>query len=144
MATSRSAIGRVILHYDPDRIDYAVTESELRELEESGNTTWKDICLMSASAFLGFAPNAIGELTSQDAFHLTAKLFFNSTLGVISLVSAVAFGIAWKSVSRNRRKVLDRIRNKPKVILNSNNLEIEEGPEIDRAPTLLTGKTKEA
>jgi hypothetical protein len=141
MTTSRSATGRVILHYDPDRVDYAVIESELRELEESGNTIWKDICLVSASASLGFAPNAVEEFVNQAVFHLTAKLFFNSTLGVISLVCAVAFGVAWKKAARSRRIVLERIRNKPKLILNSSNLVIEE--EVlgsNNAPISVAGK----
>jgi hypothetical protein len=117
MATPNSAASRSILHYDPERIDYAVTESELQQLAEGGNIVWKDVCLTSASLFLASAPNAISQFAAQDTFHLTIGLFLNSILAGISFISAMAFGIAWKGATKSRQAVLEHIRNKPRVLI---------------------------
>ena len=129
MPTSNST-SRSILHYDAERIDYAVTESELRELAEGSNAVWKDICLASASLFLGSAPNAIGQFVGQGVFQLTAGLFLNSIVAGISFVSALAFGIAWRRAATNRKALLARIRNKPQVVLVAEVLQAEKSSEI--------------
>ena len=125
MAGSKLATSRSILYYDPDRTDYAVTETELQRLEEGGGTAWKDVCLASASIFVTSAPNVVGALWGQGTFTLTLSLFLNSLAAGISLVASVAFGLAWKRASRAQRLLLKQIRNKPRVILRTENLEFE-------------------
>src|SRR5438445_800701 len=125
MAGSKVATSRSILYYDPDRTDYAVTETELQRLEEGGGTAWKDVCLVSVSVFVTSAPNVVGALWGQGPFTLTLSLFLNSLAAGISLVASVAFGLAWKRASRAQRLLLKQIRNKPRVILRTENLEFE-------------------
>jgi len=130
MVRSTTTASRSILHYDPDRIDYAVTESELLQLEEGGGTIWKDFFLASASVFLTSAPNAIGQFAGKGAFQFTAGLFLNSILAGISFVSALAFGLVWSRAGATRRVILAHIRNKPQVLLLSEALRGENSAEI--------------
>lgn len=94
MAPSKQASPKSVLHYDPVRVDCAVTEDQLRQLEEGNGVLWKDICLLSAPAFVGFGSNAAVGFGCRRAFQITPSLFVNSLLGTVSLVSTLVFGVA--------------------------------------------------
>lgn len=132
MALSKQANSRSILHYDPDRVDYAVTEDELRQLEEGSGILWKDVCLLSAPAFACFGANALVEFWVQAVFQITPSLFVNSLLGTVSFVSTIVFGVAWRRSVVGRRSLLAAIRNKPRVILRAESLEVELFSDADR------------
>ena len=33
------------IHYDPNRIDYSLSEEELQNLANAGQNSWKDFCI---------------------------------------------------------------------------------------------------
>jgi hypothetical protein len=47
------------IHYDPERVEYSVTESEMVTIERGNSSLWKDICLVAFSIALATGLNAI-------------------------------------------------------------------------------------
>jgi len=115
--------GKAWIHYDPDRVDYAINDQELSELESASGNVWKDICLVSFGVGLPTLINAItiakGPLPkSQEKFIPDMPFVINLFLGLIGLGFALGFGIAWRKTAKKVKTVTDRIRQKPKISLN--------------------------
>lgn len=77
MSNIQRSRSRSYLHYDPERVDYSVTNEELEKLCEGGRNLWKDVCLVSLSLGVPSLINAIVETTRQTAFSLTLSMFLN-------------------------------------------------------------------
>ena len=103
------------IHYDAERTDYTVTKDELNSLENGSSTLWKDVCLVSFSMCVPLLINGIAEIKSQAEFSLTLTIFLNLTLGIIGLVLAIIFAIAWYKSGKNLETIIHGIKNKPRM-----------------------------
>ncbi|MFA6391965.1 MAG: hypothetical protein WCW66_04425 [Patescibacteria group bacterium] len=106
------------IHHDPDRTCYSVTEDELNNIVEKAQPLWRDVCI--ASLFFGLPTfiNAIAETTKQNAPEFTWSLLLNYIFGILGLVLAIIFGIAWKRSHKSTKDLVDKIKAKPKIELN--------------------------
>lgn len=105
------------IHIDLDRVHYAVTEAELEQLRNAGQSLWKDVCIASLPLGLSLLINAIAEIRSQSVFSMTLSLFLNSLIGIVSLILGMIFGVAWYRISRGFNIIVDAIKQKPKIEL---------------------------
>ncbi|MDA2929324.1 hypothetical protein MYX84_05150 [Acidobacteria bacterium AH-259-O06] len=123
---------RSYIHWNPDRTEYSLTEEELDKVHHGGQSIWKDFCLVSTSVGISTMLNAIATTMSQEDFSLTLSLFLNYLFGVVGVILAICFGIAWYKSHKSVGKVLVAIKNKPKMEIGASTLQV--GP--------LTGETR--
>ncbi len=106
------------LHYDGERIDYAISNSELDELGQVSNNIWKDFCLTCIGVGIPCSINAISIVSKSVAnFSPTLAFNLNALFGIIGIVLGLAFGIAWSKNKNSTKKIVDRIKEKPKIEL---------------------------
>jgi hypothetical protein len=115
MTSNLPAGSRQYLHYNPDRTDYSLTGDELARLETAGSNLWKDVCLVSGSLGVSCIINAVAGTPSP--FALSAALFLNYLFGVLGVVLAIIFGIAWVKAHKGFRDIVEEIKKKPKMEL---------------------------
>jgi len=108
---------RFILHYDPDRIDYAVTQAELQQLAGAWHTAWENSCLAGISIFFTTALNAAGAVASQETFEPTLSVFLNCLIAGVALFASIAAGCGWRKTVLARRLLLEQIRTRPGFLL---------------------------
>ncbi len=104
---------RQYIHYDPERIDFAVTGEELANLERASGSLWKDVCLVSFSLGIPCLINAIAG--TKQPLELTLALFLNYLFGILGIAFGVIFGIAWVRNRQTVSSVIDAIKKKPKM-----------------------------
>ena len=104
-----------IIHYDPQRTDFTVTEDELTRIRESSNSSGKDFTLVSVSLAIPTMINAIA--ATKDPFELSLSLFLNYLIGSLSLILALVFGIMWRRTRLDFDSVIDQIRDKPRYLV---------------------------
>jgi hypothetical protein len=104
--------GKRFIHYDPDRTDYAVSEEELVSLQSAGSNLWKDVVLVLGGLGIPSLINAIHDTT--EPFLLSAALFLNYFVGVLSILLAFIFGIPWYRSSGQTKSIIERIKAKPR------------------------------
>jgi hypothetical protein len=140
MSADHLAAGHQYIHYDPDRVDYSVTDGELAQLDSAGSNLWKDVCLVCAPIALSCLVNAIAD--SKQPFALTVPLFLNYLFGVVGLILAVIFGIAWHRSRTSFRSVIDSIKKKPKMQIRvPATVDVGSLPEAELSPALAPQKT---
>jgi hypothetical protein len=104
--------GKKYLHYDSDRVDYAVNEEELILLEEASSNLWKDICLVSGSLGIPALINAIHD--TPIPLVVDWALFLNYLVGIIGILFAIIFAVIWRKSSGKAKKIITKIKSKPK------------------------------
>lgn len=107
---------RSYLLYNPERIDYSVTGEELERLR-GGQSLWKDFCLVFASLGVPCLINAIADTQKMPSFTLSLSLFLNYLFGVLGILLAVVFGIAWHRSHQSFSSLIEAIKSKPKLEL---------------------------
>lgn len=136
-----------LIHYDPERIDYSVTDGELEQLSKGNTTLWKDFCLFCLALGVPCLINAIAA-TSLTAFVLSLSLFLNYLFGVVGIILSIAFGIAWKKTHKGTTDLITVIKNKPKFELNPSTTNIgalqtrpvQQNPAEQNNPTQTTNR----
>ena len=110
---------RCFIHYDPDRIDYAIGETELDELKQATSNHWKDFCLFCVGVGLPCLLNAFSlvKTSTQNPFSPTLEFTLNLIVGIIGIVLGAAFGVAWYKTGKNADAIINRIKGKPKIQL---------------------------
>ena len=122
--------GRFI-HYEPERIDYAVSDAELEKLRKGEHPIWKDVCLVTLALAVPTLVNAVVEINHQPEFKLTLAIFLNLVFGVSSFIASCITGLAWYVQKKGFNSVIDAIRRKPKFEIPPGVLEV--GP-LSRDP----------
>lgn len=112
MNTLNHSVGKNYLHYNPDRIDFAVSEEELDLLQEASSNIWKDACLVLGSLGVPTIINAIHD--TPEPFNYSLSLFLNYGVGIISLILAFVFGVIWYRSSGKSKALIAKIKAKPK------------------------------
>ena len=105
------------IHYQAERVEYAVSEGELTMLCEHTNNIWKDFCIACTSVGIPCLINAILAAVRTNPFTVTLEFNLNALFGVIGLVLGLAFGIAWWRTHRSAATVAASIKAKPKIRL---------------------------
>ncbi len=124
---------RSFIHYEPERIDYAVTGEELEKLREGTETLWKDVCLVAIALGVPCFINAIADTMKQEAFSLTLSMFLNYLFGVLGIVFGVIFGVAWYKAYARSKLLLDKIKLKPKMEIVPKTVDVGALPEAHLA-----------
>src|SRR5438876_12111052 len=100
VATENAVCHRAYIHYNPQRIDYAVTAEELERLIESGQNSWKEFCLVYSSVGVPCLINAVAAINGQVNFTLTMGVFLNCLVGGLGISLAICFAILWGKTSK--------------------------------------------
>lgn len=109
------------LRVDTDRTLYALSDSELRELESCSDNLAKDFCLLAGGVALptmlnGWAIYETGsKLATANATLYTpgTNLILNLLVGLVALVFSLYFGIKWHRSKTSFSTLITRIKNKP-------------------------------
>ena len=122
------------IHYDPNRVDYSLSEEELQNLTDSGQNSWKDFCIFCFAVGIPCIINAIVEVNKQTTFNPTLSFNINLVIGIVCIFLGVAFAIAWAKSRTKVCNLIEKIKNKPKVpispsFLNVGALEQQNGDE---------------
>jgi hypothetical protein len=105
--------GRFI-HYEPVRTDYTISEAELEKLRKGEQPLWKDIVLVTIPLAISTLVNAVVETGQRPDFQVTLPLFLNYVTGILSLMLAVIFSIAWYRARQEFASVIEAIKAKPR------------------------------
>jgi len=103
------------IHYDPNRVDYSLTDEELQNLANAGNSNWKDFFIFCLAVGIPCAINAAVEISKQDTFVSTLSFNVNLIVGILGIILGAAFGIAWHRTRTTTDSLIEKIKNKPKV-----------------------------
>ncbi|MGD0174864.1 MAG: hypothetical protein ABSC61_10655 [Anaerolineales bacterium] len=105
--------GNSIIHYEPTREEYTVTNGELEQLANLGKNQWKDFSLVCISIGIPCIINAITLL--RNPFEWSISLFLNSLFGLVGICLFIFFVIMWRSTNKDRYKIISNIKSKPKM-----------------------------
>jgi hypothetical protein len=99
------------IHYNPQRVDYTVSETELNDLRDAGQNLWRDFFLVSISLGISCLINAIHD--TPEPFKLTLALFLNYLFGILGLCLSFVFYGLYRKTSRKFNSIVNAIKNKP-------------------------------
>ena len=105
------------IHYQPERVDYAISEGELGQLRQCTDNLWMDFCLFCSAGGIPCLINAISEATSRTPFRATLSFNLNLVVGILGLLLGIAFGIAWFRTRQSGNAIITAIKNKPRMRL---------------------------
>jgi hypothetical protein len=105
----------VYIHCDEDSTLYSVTEDELNSLVNKSQPLWKDVCLVSGSIGIPSLINFLSAIPTP--FKITLSLFLNALFGILGIVFAIIFGIAWKNTRNDTKEIIAKVKAKPKRVL---------------------------
>jgi hypothetical protein len=105
------------IHYQPERVDYSISEGELGQLRQCTDNLWKDFCLFCTGGGIPCLINAISEARSKTPFQATLSFNLNLVIGVVGLLLGFAFGIAWYRSRQNATNIVSAIKSKPRMRL---------------------------
>ena len=107
--------GGTFIHYDPERIDYSISESELEQLRQCADNLWKDFCLACCGVGIPCLVNAISLATKTQPFVPTLEFNLNLVVASVGITLGIAFGIAWSKSKKGSRRIVELIKAKPKI-----------------------------
>lgn len=108
------------VHLDPNRTDYTLSESEMRDLENATDNHWKDLCILFFGIGISTGSNAVSNIGALSTFELTLSIFLNSVISILCLLLSIILGVAWYKTGKNLKEIFERIKNKPKFEVNKN------------------------
>jgi hypothetical protein len=110
--------GASYIHYDPERVDYTISESELQSLKDCYANLWKDFCLAGCGIGVPCVINAISIYKRVTPFAPSIDFVLNTIVGLVCVILGLCFGIAWYRTSTSASDIIDAIKKKPKFIIN--------------------------
>ena len=118
LAELNQTLSHNVIHYDPNRIDYTINDTELTQLDEIGKSIWKDVFFATLGIAIPTILNGIvsqGKLTKEQPW--TNEIFINYLVGGICASLAVISLIIWQRESKKKTDIITNIKNKPPFIL---------------------------
>lgn len=103
------------IHYNPNRVDYTISDLEINMLEQTGNNIWKDAFLATFGLGVPTLLNgffSLSKLTEQQS--ITIEIFINLLIGGISTGICIICLIVWQTNSKKFSSVIEDIKNKPR------------------------------
>lgn len=103
------------IHYEPNRIDFTISNIELDLLEQSGSNIWKDVFFVTLGLGLPSLLNALSsksKLSPKEVW--TEEIFLNFLIAGISLTLSLLSLIIWQKNNESFKKTINQIKNKPR------------------------------
>jgi hypothetical protein len=100
------------LHIDPENVIFAVTESDLIQLENGGATMWRDVFWFSCPLSLSCLLNGCARYYDKGVFDRVA--YMNIVVAIAFLSFALSSAIAWYQFNKLRKNIANEIRNRPR------------------------------
>jgi len=110
--------GPSYIHYDPERVDYTISDSELQSLRDCYANLWKDFCLTCTGIGIPCVINALSIYKRTTPFTPSIDFVLNTIVGLVCIILALAFGIAWWRKSTSASGIIGAIKKKPKIKIN--------------------------
>ncbi|MGA2659566.1 MAG: hypothetical protein ABSH34_18835 [Verrucomicrobiota bacterium] len=107
--------GASFIHYDPERVDYSISESELEQLRQCADNLWKDFCLACSGVGIPCLINAMSLAKKATPFVPTLEFNLNLVVGILGITLGIAFGIVWFKTKRSSKGIIDLIKAKPEI-----------------------------
>lgn len=120
IAEINQSLQQSYIHYDPQRVDYTVSNLEMELIQEVGSNIWKDIFLATVGFGLPTLINGYcdySKLTNND--NPGTDIFLNIILGGISLGISIICLIVWRKNAKSFDALIAQIKNKPRYLLPS-------------------------
>jgi hypothetical protein len=111
--------GTSYIHYDPERVDFSVSEGELESLKDCYSNLWKDFCLACCGIGIPCVINAISLYKKSPSSVGTIDFVMNAIVGFVCVILGLAFGIAWDRTRDSSSKIIEKIKKKPKIKINA-------------------------
>ncbi len=115
MTSQATLATKSYIYYNPERIDFTVSEEELERLCSGDRSLWRDFCLVSTSLGVPCVINALAEIQRQTQFVVTPSVFLNSLVGTVAVFLAVCFGIQWWRTRNTIDALIKRVKCKPRL-----------------------------
>ena len=112
------------IHYDPERIDYSLSEEELTNIANAGQNSWKDFCILCFAVGIPCTINAVVEVSKQVTFNPTLSFNINLVIGIVGIFLGIAFAFAWKKSAVTVSDLLEKIKKKSKMPISPSLLHI--------------------
>ncbi|KMQ52208.1 hypothetical protein CHISP_0889 [Chitinispirillum alkaliphilum] len=108
---------RCYIHYDPERIDYTLSEQELNELKDLSENNWKDFCIGCLGVGIPCAINAAVFYFDAASNNTTPSFSFNLNLifAILGIVLGIAFLLSWIRTQKKSDKIVEKIKAKPRM-----------------------------
>ncbi|MCK9362456.1 MAG: hypothetical protein M0P74_02465 [Syntrophales bacterium] len=103
------------IHYDPERVDYSLTPSELENLQTACQSNWKDFFIGSFAVGIPCLINAISEISKQTSYQTTLSINLNLISGILGIIMGVFFLIGWNKTKTDISEIIGTIKEKPKI-----------------------------
>ncbi len=104
------------LHFNPERIDFALSEYEFDQLIEGGFGKYKDFCLVCIGLGVPCAINAFIE-TRKVNYASSLEFTINFVVATVTLLIGAFSAFQWYRDSKRRKTLERKVRDKPKVKL---------------------------
>jgi len=114
LETINASLAQPIIHYDPQRVDYAVSEQDINALQNSNSSIWKDVFLSSVSLGIATLVNGIvawQELETNKPLNL--NIFINLLVGCVCLILSIISLIVWLKNNNSSAALVEAIKSKP-------------------------------
>jgi hypothetical protein len=103
-----------ILHYDPQRIDYAISSLEIDSLKNFQTSIWKDVFFATSSLAIATLVNGIVLwLNLKKDEHLNLSIFLNLVVGCVCLIMGIISFSIWQSNKKSFDNLIENIKSKP-------------------------------
>lgn len=103
------------IHYDPERVDFSLTGQELDQIINPSYNYYKDFCILSFALGIPCLINAIVEISKQQKFESTLSFNINLVVGIVGIFLGIFFAFSWSRSHRSTSKIIEKIKNKPKI-----------------------------
>lgn len=103
------------IHYDPNRVDYTISNLEFDLLQQNGDSIWKDIFLATLGLGIPTLLNGYNDYCKLKLNeNLTKEIFMNFLIAGISISLSIICLIVWQKNKKSFAKIIEQIKNKPK------------------------------
>ena len=121
VAEINASLAENIIHYDLQRIDYAISSSEIEALENFETSIWKDVFFSTSTLAVATLINGVVLwLNLGKNAPLNLSIFLNLLIGGICFVLAVISLFVWRTSKNNFKALVANIKSKPAYKLPTN------------------------
>ena len=100
------------IHYQPDRVDYTIDESELKELSNIGASTSKDISFGTLGVAIPTIVNGLVTYSKENGT-ISLEVLVNFIVGSATLALGVYTYYKWRKELTDMKDIISKIKSKP-------------------------------
>ena len=113
------ALSKSIIHFDPNRTVYAVSETELDNINSHGNSIWKDVGIAALAMGIPCLINTVSliinsKIPDGQKFVASLDIFLNSLFGLVGLILGIVFLLIWNKSRKKKVEIIDLIKQREK------------------------------